>query len=1117
MPGRTLQADAAALRDKVNTQVPKILEQAQITTANHQKNLVALHKLQEEAAQCEEPLRKGRGVKLVGEKIFEEAVLQMLMRVLPIKKGVVQADRVVKFVAQYIRFVNEKAGEARNGQETEGDDEEEPTASRFTARLLKFLFKGFLSKDKSVRYRVLQTVAEMVSHLGEVEHGDELSRSEDIYSELRSLLLDRVHDKESTVRVQVVIALSKLAGSDDPSDLEDGEQTILEVLLDTLEHDSSSDVRRAALLNIDVNSETLPIILGRTRDTDTTIRKLVYSAVLETNVTVKDTEDMGPTHPRAFTIAQRESIIRNGLGDREPSVRAAAASLLGAWVDAVEEQIPKDEEEKQGVKVESGLVELLKMLDLNQQEYPVDAVMSIFVSRTEIFDTMTFSSAYWENLTPETAFLARVFVDHGRAIDEGDARLDSVLPVVTEMAFRIQAVYNKLDDDITAEEEARLLQDLTEEEKTKYEDARLADEAIIGELLQLAVNLDYSDEIGRRSMFQLVRDMLSKERLPQSLLNKCLDVLRKLSDNERDLIRVVVELVQDLRDRARVDDEEEDDPAKDPDETPVIVRPPKPPREKTAEEQQRSDNIDLKCLLLCIGMLERVNGTLEDNSTLDGILQELIIPSVKRKEFIFREKGLISLGLCCLIAKRLALNTLNLFVGQALNSPEALQTSLLQVIFDVLMVHEADFHRENEEIFPGVVAKLIGLLASETSDKVRALLCIGLSKLILAGMITKDDPVIYLIQNYLSPMTADNQELRQCLTFFFQVFCYSSPVHQETMRRIFLPTYKALKENRASLDDGDEMVSSAQIAALFLDWTDPHKLRQAVDAQGKTDAKHQANMSVQLDLAIDIVRCLLKGNWEKEDKKVFCQMLGKLHIPDDAADDKVKELKVLMHALRSRRPIRDTTTNNSFTKFETAVAKKFEKQLEDFSEEEYRKLEQLEELFEFLDSIIPDDDDDEISIDERRRKGKKRRVSLLRSESIMTTTTENEDASSVGSSRWGRSKPRSKRPRLSKSDAESDDDDDDEITELPTPPVPTRTLPKRSAAMKKPPSVIYVDSDDDEYTPVPRSKQTSLARVKEDQDLDAELDAMPDTTFDSIMDADSQDEEEEVNDLLAED
>ena len=41
----------------------------------------------------------------------------------------------------------------------------------------------------------------------------------------------------------------------------------------------------------------------------------------------------------------------------------------------------------------------------------------------------------------------------------------------------------------------------------------------------------------------------------------------------------------------------------------------------------------------------------EDNSTLEGVLADLIIPSVKRKELAMREKGLVSLGLCCLIAK----------------------------------------------------------------------------------------------------------------------------------------------------------------------------------------------------------------------------------------------------------------------------------------------------------------------------------------------------------------------------------------------------------------------------------------------------------------------------------
>lgn len=37
----------------------------------------------------------------------------------------------------------------------------------------------------------------------------------------------------------------------------------------------------------------------------------------------------------------------------------------------------------------------------------------------------------------------------------------------------------------------------------------------------------------------------------------------------------------------------------------------------------------------------------------------------------------------------------------------------------------------------------------------------------------------------------------------------------------------------------------------------------------------------------------------EDDKKVLCQLLPKLYLPDSADDDKVKELKVLMYTLRS--------------------------------------------------------------------------------------------------------------------------------------------------------------------------------------------------------------------------
>ncbi|KAF8636938.1 hypothetical protein AX17_003189 [Amanita inopinata Kibby_2008] len=1203
MPGRTRQRQPSVIAD-VASSIPRIFEQAQVSCANHQKNFVALYKLHTEAAQHTEPVNNGRGVKFIGERRFEEILTLMLMRIFPLKKGVGPADRIVKFVGGYVKFMNEKAAEEKSAVCNPDDDEDEDTtASRFTARLLKFLLKGFLAKEKIVRYRVLCMVAEMVSHLGAID--------EEIYTSLRAALLDRISDREPAVRVQVVISLSKLVGSEDPSEVVEGEATVLDILLDMLAHDPSPEVRRAVLLNIPLNPVTLPHVLARTRDTDLTMRKLVYSAILEHNATLDEddhkdaqkfrtkeenelaaaghdedtkpevsildevgetakagarkrstqakTKYIGPTHPRALTIEQRELIVRNGLGDRESNVRAAAEALLGTWVDVVnvgfkneEEVIAVKEESDQDIQIQSQLVKnapnaveekaiaFLKLFYL-ENEVASDALLSAFASRPEIYDGLEFSDPYWTLLTPERAFLARVFVDHCCAT-KNSARLEATLPVVTALAFRIQEAYNNLVDRVRTLEEERLLR--PPEDLAKEEDERADREFVIGEMLKLAVNLDYSDEIGRRKMFQLMRDMLSQEALPERLVTKCLDVLRELSASERDLIRVVVEIIQDLRDPG--DDDEEGNVTKDLEtetnygETPAtaklnrapIFNKNKKPEDLTPEERAHADEIDLRCLSICIGMLERVNGRLEDNSTLNGVLMDLIIPSVQRKEAVFKEKGLVSLGLCCLIARELALKSFSFFFNQAVASlPEELKINVLEVVFDMLMVHEHDFLQGQGETPQMITDKLIARLNDETSDKVKALLAIGISKLVLCGMITDIKAIKKLIVTYLSPETASNQELRQCLTFFFPVYCYSSTENQRRIREISLDTFVELNNVRRELGEVEEMVSPTQVATMFVDWTDPLKLSEAINARGKGKAP-AVDDSIQLDLANDILKALLeKNNFEKEDKRVLMQMLSKLYIPDTIDDDKIRTLKLLIHCVQTRRPLRDATSNNALRKFDAAISKKFEKQLESFSEEEYRKLTELDDLFKFLDEIIPEDDT-ELEIDVPKRKGRKRR-----SESVITTSTESGEADSIISfDRDGKSQ--AKRRRVSSPTNDSDESGEETECGMPPPEKPTRTLPKRNAAIKKTVQVVLLSDDSDEATSSrkrpPRSRDRHRKKAAdEDADerhLDEDIDRLLDgeqlssivsvtplvTMHNSIMD--DSDEEDEVNEsLLVED
>lgn len=183
--------------------IASIFDQVQVSLANHKKNCVALYKLHTKAAVVTQPGKKRNGLRLVGEKVFQDVFIDMVNRVLVVKKGPANADRIVKYIGSYVKFMNEKGVSesshraylflkdridfnvslvleeksktpssssisvlaANNGED--GDDENATT--RFVSRLLNWLLQGFTAKNKNVRYRCVHIVSEMISHLGEIE------------------------------------------------------------------------------------------------------------------------------------------------------------------------------------------------------------------------------------------------------------------------------------------------------------------------------------------------------------------------------------------------------------------------------------------------------------------------------------------------------------------------------------------------------------------------------------------------------------------------------------------------------------------------------------------------------------------------------------------------------------------------------------------------------------------------------------------------------------------------------------------------------------------------------------------------------------------------------------
>ncbi|KAF7426008.1 hypothetical protein PC9H_008370 [Pleurotus ostreatus] len=912
-PKSSSATERAVDLDSLHETLSAILDQAQSSVANHRKNCVALYKLHVAAGAISQPGKKGSAPRYTGEQAFGDVFMVLIGRVLMVKKGLVVGDRIVKFVGAYAKFINEKAAEEA-AKHPDADENDDTLTSRFLSRLLTWLFDGFLAKNKVVRYRSVQLVSEMISHLGELD--------EEMYTTLRSQLIDRVNDKEPIIRAHAVIALSKLVGSEDPSELPNDEPTILITVLEVLCGDPSPEVRRAALLNIPLTAETLEVILSRTRDTDPLTRKLVYSTVLQTRL----------THPRQLSIAQREQVVKHGLGDREPGTRLAAGKLVASWLDAVmvEGAEERDEDSWTGDDggVMRGFVAFLRIFDVvgPGEEVAVDAVQSIFVTRPEYLDIFAFSASYWKGLTAESAVLARVFIEHCLKTN-GEARLENAsVPVVTEFAFYVQEVYNALLRLMHEEAEARTLDDEDERERDEREELMVKNEVILGELLAIAVKLDYADEIGRRKTLNVVRDMLAHPQLPESLIPKCMDVLQAITPSERELIRIVVEIIIEHRDgdddqvgglegMTSVSESQSDI-------THSTIRREKSMRrtkgrdDMSPEEALEADVIDLRCLALCIAMLERVHGDFDDNSTLQGILGDLIIPAVKRKELLMRERALISLGLCCLIAKNMALGSFQLFLNQVQNSPVELRLKVLQLVFDLLVMYEHEFFGR-PEIADRIITFLLQTLETDESPVIQAVLCIGISKLLLAGFV--DDPRVLtsLILVYVSPATADNHELRQCLSYFFPVYCYSSTDNQCRLQSVFISAFDQVVRVHEELDDDQEMITPLQFALLLTDWLDPEK---TAAAQGTIKA---ASWNIHMDLAVEVLRVLFDEERTADNQKVLCQLLSHLSTNPEANSRSLYKLHILLYYLEDRRLIDNSTTEKMVTRFKSRFQKAF--------------------------------------------------------------------------------------------------------------------------------------------------------------------------------------------------
>ncbi|KAI0156636.1 condensin subunit Cnd3 [Hypoxylon sp. FL1284] len=916
---------------ELRKQVCAIFRDAQKTTATHRKLVVNLRKIHE--ACCYEPTRPNKSAPTdFDESDFNNEFSRCVLRVMPVKKSEGVGEKIIRFVGLFLRHANDKDNELLGEEDVDASTMPETPSTRLTNQVMEAILPLLTAKDKFVRYRSTQLISHVINSLDAID--------DDLFQKLRHGLLKRIRDKEAMVRSQAVLGLGRLAGnqvegmvnSDDSDD--DSETGLLEKLLEVLQNDPSADVRRSLLVNLPILPNTLPYLLERARDSDPATRRAVYSRLLPA---------LGDF--RHLSLSMREKLLRWGLRDRDENVRKAAGRLFRErWIeDCAAVDQPEDGENPSEPAPPSldGLLELLERIDIVnsgvENGVALEAMKGFWEGRPDYRDAVEFNDHFWETLSAESVFIARSLNDFCRTEGNGkyEYLVEEKLPEVTKLAFFLERYLNVLIEAIKRINN----QDNAEEEEEEEDTAE--QEFIVEQLLHVVLTLDYSDEVGRRKMFALLRQALSIPELPDNITKLTIDVLRDIcapdTSGEKEFCSVVLEAVADVHDAildesAAGDGEESFHSARSEvsdDSTPTKNG--KHDKDSGLSEEEAREKaikeimINMKCLHIVQCMLTNVEGNLQQNDHLVSMLNNLVVPAVRSHEAPVRERGLVCLGLCSLLDRPLAEENLTLFMHFFSKGHAALQVTALQILTDILNVHGAQLLSANPALLKVYVR---ALRSGSKNPEVQGAATVAVCKLLLARVVTDHDTSAELLKTlivaYFDPSTAGNQSVRQALNYFLPVFCFSRTENQGLMGSVALDALHALYNVREGLDDdddidvADEMASLSTIGACLVDWTDPRKCYTPgipMDAD-----KKNVNGDVHLDLARDILE-KLNSNFSKEEKKVVAPLLGKLYISPASTEDKIRDLYEDVSSAVEENFLSDATSRNALYKIHVSLGK----------------------------------------------------------------------------------------------------------------------------------------------------------------------------------------------------
>ncbi|XP_033976703.1 condensin complex subunit 3 isoform X1 [Trematomus bernacchii] len=641
--------------------------------------------------------------KLEDKTLFHEEFVHYLKYAMIVYKREPTVENIIEFVARFATsFLSppktEEEEEKQEEEEEEEDDEEDDHP--FLSFIFNFLLESHKASSHAVRFRVCQLINKLLGSMAENAQIDD-----DLFDRIHQAMLVRVTDKFPNVRIQAALAMTRLQQP------KDSDCPTINAYMLILENDTNAEVRRAVLSCIAMSPRTLPKVLKRTRDIKENVRKLAYQVLAD------------KVHIKALTIAQRVTLLQQGLRDTSETVREMVSSrLLPAWL----------------LRVEGNVIGLLHKLDVeNCADTALETLKAIF--KGTLTEELPQNRAQLDNrklipvdsLSCENVLYWRALCEFLKAQgDDGEEMLEQVLPDAATYADFLYRYLKAGPEELFLY--LKVVPLLTEEQRADFNQLELVmtKEFISQQLIHLIGCLDTNEEGGRKRVLSVLQEMLVLPQTPSSLVSLLTEKLLTLIPDDHRRIQTLAEIISDVREpimeaSAPMDENmsrrhqvqlaevkvsimeakqtlEDSVAAQDFSRAAELkdsiaeldnrrnqilqeVQEISQPADKEIREKNDPETL-LRCLTMCAELLKQMGIKTRIGPTISALMSSLVLPSIANAHPAVRNMAVVCLGTCTLHSRELAKAHMVLLLQIAQLDEVKIRISALRAIVDLLLL-----------------------------------------------------------------------------------------------------------------------------------------------------------------------------------------------------------------------------------------------------------------------------------------------------------------------------------------------------------------------------------------------------------------------------------------------